>query len=163
MTYVRLLPAALLGASLLASPAHADPTGLDNGFVLQGSVSYDCLGCASGATFSGVSTFVRNGAVVTLPTTGSLTVQESCESATGGAYGTVQIGADAYQVSWTRAAGAVAVTAHGPGDPLQMEIGPGTFVLDAPPGTCGIPVTATLTAPLVSFYGCACLIAGDNG
>ena len=164
MSPVRMVTAALLFAlPFTTAPAHADPTGLDSGFVLQGSLSYDCLGCAPGATFRGVSTFVRDGATVTVPTTGELTAEESCGSATGSGYGTLHVGADDYGVWWTRAAHAVVVTAHGPGDPLQTEAGPGTLVLDAPPGTCGIPVTATLTAPLVSFYGCACSIAGGDG
>jgi hypothetical protein len=159
----RRLPALLLPALLAlaapGAPAHAAPLGLDAGFVLQGSVAYNCYGCGPGATFNGVATFAGER---TVPATGALTVTESCGPA-GGGYGTLRVGTDDYPVWLTRAGSAVVVSANGPGGAWQPYAGPGTLLLDAPPGTCGIPVTATLNAAMAPFVYCACLVAGGDG
>jgi hypothetical protein len=159
MTLAPRLAALALPALLLAAPARADVVAAP--FLLQGSVTYDCFGCAPGATFTGVSTVVHDGVAVTVPVAGVLTSTETCD-ATGGASGTFYVGPDEYTFTWTRAGAAAVVTGYGPIGAFQTEAGAGTLVVDAPPGTCGIPVTATLTAPLVPVNNCACVIAGDG-
>jgi hypothetical protein len=152
--------AALLVAAPL--PAHADPTtAVRTGFVLQGNVAYGCYGCGDTATFSGIATFARENGFVNVPTTGDLYVYESCGDS-GSLGGTLHVGADDYEVSFSRTAAAVTVISTGPGGFYDAYVGGGTISNDAPAGTCGVPVNAALTAEFAPFVNCYCQVAADS-
>jgi hypothetical protein len=154
-----VLPALLLAAAPL--PAHADPTtAVRTGFVLQGSVAYDCYGCSGTATFAGIATFPGTKGFTSVPTTGDLYVTESCGD-TGSFGGTLHVGADDYDVWVNRTTVAVTVTSIGPGGFYDAYVGGGTLTNDAPAGTCGVPVNATLTAEVAPFVNCYCQVAAD--
>jgi hypothetical protein len=154
-----VLPALLLAAAPL--PAHADPTtAVRTGFVLQGSVAYDCYGCGDTATFAGIATFARENGFVNVPTTGDLYVNESCGDS-GSFGGTLHVGADDYEVSVSRSTAAITIISTGPGGFYDAYVGAGTLTNDAPAGTCGVPVNATLTAEFAPFVNCYCQVATD--
>jgi hypothetical protein len=159
----RRLAALLLPALLLTSSpaAHAGPSGIDTGFTLQGRIAYDCYGCGSTATFTGVATYAGDNGIVTVPASGPLEVGEYCTD-NGSAYGTLRIG-DTDYVTWlSRTRSAAVVSSYGPAGWTAPDTGGGTLTIDGPAGTCGVPATATLTAVLVPFFNCACSVAGDD-
>lgn len=159
----RRLAALALPALLLSAPsAFAGPAGTDTGFALQGSIAYDCYGCADTATFTGVATYAGDHGPVTVPASGALQVAEACASS-GSAWGVLRIGDTDFHLSLSRTDRAVTAWGYGPAGAFQPDAGGGTLTLDAPEGTCGVPVRATLTAVLVPFVNCACVIAGNDG
>ncbi len=159
----RRLAALLLPALLLAPapPAHAGPNGIDTGFLLQGSIAYACYGCGDAATFTGVATYAGDYGPVTVPASGALFVAETCTDS-GGAYGVLRLGDVDFNLWVTRTGPALVLWGYGPAGVFQPDGGPGTHTLDAPPGTCGVPLTASVTAVLVPLFNCACAIAGDD-
>lgn len=161
MTLLRRLPL-VLALLLAAAPAHAEVAGNDTGFTLQGQLAYDCFGCGDTATFTGVATFVTEYGVTTRPATGTLYVGEVCGSTTGGLDGGLHIGATDYNLYVGRTGNAVTGTAFGPYGWYAPDAGGGTWTLDAPSGTCGVPATASLTMTLVPFFNCACYIGNDR-
>ena len=157
------LLAALVPALLVAPAAHAGPQGVDTGYVVQGSIAYDCYGCGTTATFSGVATYAGDFGPVTVPVTGPLDVQETCGATQGYAWGSLTLGSHDFQVNITRYPGSVLFYGVVDGNWWAPDLGPGTFSPDTAPGTCGSgPMTASISAVLVPGFNCACMIAGDD-
>jgi hypothetical protein len=156
----RTLALAFLLLPAVMPPAQAGPSGIDTGFTLQGRIAYDCYGCAGTATFTGVATYAGDYGPVTVPAGGALYVGETCTD-DGSAYGTLRLGDVDFDIWLTRTASAVTAWGYGPAGPFAPDTGGGTLTVDGPPGTCGVPATASLTATLVPFFNCACSIADD--